>query len=45
MCGMDAENMAHMLQCSLLTHPCTLDDLIKFNDIGYQCTKQCMRKV
>ena len=21
------------LRCSLLTHPCTLDDLLKFNDI------------
>ena len=44
-CGMDAENTAHMLRCSLLTHPCTLDDLLKFNDIGYQCTEQCKQKV
>ena len=32
-CGLDEENTAHMLRCSLLTHPCTLDDLLKFNDI------------
>ena len=38
-CGLDEENMAHMLRCSLLTHPCTLDDL-KFNDIGYKCTME-----
>ena len=24
-CGMDEENTAHMLRCSLLTNPCTLD--------------------
>ena len=34
-----------MLRCSLLTHPCTLDDLLKFNDIGYKCTEQWKRKV
>ena len=45
MCGMDAENTTYMLQCFLLKHPCTLDDLLKFNDIGYQCTEQWKRKV
>ena len=44
-CEPDEENMAHMLQCSLLTHPCTLDDLRKFNDIGHKCTEQWKRKV
>ena len=44
-CGLDAENMAHMLRCSLLTHPCTLDGLLKFNDIGYKCTEQWNRNV
>ena len=39
-CGLDEENTAHMLRCSLLTHPCTLDDLLKFNDLGYKCTEQ-----
>ena len=31
--GLYAENTTHMLRCSLLTHPCTLDELLKFNDI------------
>ena len=45
-CGLDEENTAHiMLQCSRLTHPLTLDDLLKFNDIGYKCTEQWKRKV
>ena len=39
-CGLNEKNTVHMLQCSLLTHPCTLDDLLKFNDIGYKCTEQ-----
>ena len=26
-CGLAIENRAHLLQCSLLTRPCTLDDL------------------
>ena len=44
-CGLDEENTVHMLRCSLFTHPCTLDDLLKFNDIGYKCTEQWKRKV
>ena len=32
-CSLDPENTADMLRCSLLPHPCTLDDLIKFNDL------------
>ena len=44
-CGLDEESAAHMLRCSLLTHPCTLDDIHKFNDIGYKCTEQWKRKV
>ena len=43
--GLDEENTAHMLRCSLLTPPCTLDDLLKFNDIGYTCIEQWKRKV
>ena len=39
-CGLDEENTAHMLRSSFLTHPCTLDDLLKFNDIGYKQWKQ-----
>ena len=36
--GLDEENTVHMLRCSLLTPPCTLDNILKFNDIGYKCT-------
>ena len=31
-CGLATENTSHMLQCTLLAHPCTLDDLLEFND-------------
>ena len=33
-CGLATENTGHMLQCILLTHPCTRDDLCMFNDRG-----------
>ena len=33
-CGKAEETTAHMLQCSQLSHPCALDDLIMFNDVG-----------
>ena len=39
-CGLATENIAHMLQCSLLAHHCTMDDLLKFNDIGKECAEQ-----
>ena len=35
-CGLAAE----MLQCSLLAHPCTLDDLLEFNDTAQACTER-----
>ena len=38
-CGKAEETTAHMLQCSQLAHPCSLDDLIMFNDVGKQCTE------
>ncbi len=44
-CGTEQETTAHMLQCPLLTHPCTLDDLIKFNDIGKQCVDRWKKTV
>ena len=31
-CGLATENTAHMMQCTLLAEPCSLDDLNKFND-------------
>ena len=30
--GLAEESTSHMLQCSLLAHPCTLDNLLEFND-------------
>ena len=38
-------NTAHMLQCSFLSHHCTLDDLLKFNDIGKECVEQWKKRV
>ena len=38
-CGKAEETTAHMLQYSQLAHPCSLDDLIMFNDVGKQCTE------
>ena len=31
-CGLATENTSHMLQCTLLAHPCTMDDLLEFKD-------------
>ena len=31
-CGQAPETTKHMLQCPLIAHPCTLDDLQKFNE-------------
>ena len=41
-CGLTAENTSHMLQCTLLAHPspCTLDDLLEFNDTAQACTER-----
>ena len=36
-CGLATENAAHMLQCTLLARPCTLDDLSKYNDTARSC--------
>ena len=33
-CGLATENTAHMMQCTLLAQPCSLDDLNKFNGTG-----------
>ena len=37
-CWQAAESTAHMSQCSLVAHPCTLDDLLEFNDTRYSST-------
>ena len=39
-CGLETENTSHMLQCTLLAHPCTLDDLLEFNDTAQACTER-----
>ena len=31
-CGVSSENTRYMLECLLLTHTCSLDDLLKFNE-------------
>ena len=38
------ENTPHILRCSLLSHHCTLDDLLKFNDIGNECSEKYKMK-
>ena len=44
-CGKAEDTTAHMLQCSQLAHPCSLGDLIMFNDVGKQCTELWKRMV
>ena len=44
-CGLATENTAHLLQCSLLTRPCTLDDLLEFNDRGRECAERWKKTV
>ena len=39
-CGLATESTSHMLQCSLLALPCTLDDLLQFNDTVQACTER-----
>jgi len=36
-CGQAPETTKHMLQCPLLAHPCSMDDLQKFNDNARRC--------
>ena len=44
-CGLATENTAHLLQCSPLTRPCTLDDLLEFNDTGRECDERWKKTV
>ena len=37
--GRAEETTVHMLKCSQLADPCSLDDLIPFNDVGKQCVE------
>ena len=36
-CRQEEETTSHMMQCLKLAHPCSLDDLIKFNDRAKEC--------
>ena len=44
-CGKAEETGVHMLHCSQLAHPCSLDDIIMFNDVGKQCAELWKRMV
>ena len=44
-CGLDTENKALMLRCYPLLHHCTMDTLLKVNDMGKECAEQENRKV
>ena len=39
-CGLATENTAHMMQCTLLAQPCSLDDLNKFNGTAKKCVER-----
>ena len=39
-CGLTTENTAHMMQCTLLAQPCSLDDLNKLNDTAKKCVER-----
>ena len=44
-CGLATENTAHLLQCSLLTRPCTWHDRLEFNDTGRECAERWKKTV
>ena len=44
-CGLATEITAHLLQCSLLIRPCTLDDLLEFNDTGREWAERWKKTV
>ena len=39
-CGLATENTAHLLQCTLIARPCTLDDFSRFNDTVKSCVER-----
>ena len=39
-CGLATANTSHMLQCTLLAHLCTLDDLLEFNDTAHRAMEE-----
>ena len=44
-CGLATENTAHMMQCTLLARPCSLDDINNFNDIAKKCVDRWKTQV
>ena len=44
-CGVLSENTRHMMECQLLAHSCSLDDLLQFNEAGKQCVEQWKTEV
>ena len=38
-CGRVENTTEHMLECFQLAYPCSLNDLITFNNVGIQCTE------
>ena len=44
-CGLATENTAHMMQCTLLALPFSLDDLNSFNDIAKKCVERWKTQV
>ena len=44
-CGLVTENIGNMLQCILMTHYCTLDDIRMFNDRGKPCAERLVNSV
>ena len=39
-CGLATESTAHMMQCTLLAQPCSLDGLNKFDDTAKKCMER-----
>ena len=39
-CGLATENTVHMMQCTLLAQPCSLDALNKLNDTAKKCVER-----
>ena len=38
--GLATKNTAHMMQCTLIEQPCSLDDFNKFNDTAKKCVER-----
>ena len=38
-CGVSLETTRHMLECLLIAHSCSLDDLLQYNEVVKQCVE------